>query len=216
LIHDEGNTRENLEGNCSRRAFSEEETHMITVRVCDTARKTFDRFVEQDGTTTFVSVPQGTIPQMLAFAMKPGFHACIEVDGEEVSCVALDEPATPIDVPAASKPSGAGSLLRNLIGGSRSQNRNPFPSEMTVLVRRDSAGGQVVGTFKFHLLDPVSYAATLEQKLQESAARSTTPPVVYTNDHHLPGTVPACWNCSTPLAGDCCNNCGHCQDHQTQ
>jgi len=198
------------------RASSEEETHMITVRVCDTARKTFDRFVEQDGTTTFVSVPHGTIPQMLAFAQKPGFHACIEVDGEEVFCVALDEPATPIALPSASKPSGAGNLLRNLIGGGKSQNRSPFPRELTVLVRRDSQEGQVAGTFKFHLLDPVSFAATLEQKLQESAARSITPPVVYTNDHHLPGTVPACWNCSSPLAGECCNNCGHCQDHQTQ
>ncbi len=190
---------------------------MITVRVCDTARKSFDRFVEQDGTTTFVKVPLGTIPQMLAFAQKPGFHACIEVDGEEVSCVALDESATPIAVPTPSKSSGAGNILRNLIGGAgKNQKRNPFPSELTVLVRRDSEGGPVVGTFKFHLLDPVSFAATLEQKLQESAARSTEPPLLYSTDHHLPGTVPTCWNCSSPLNGECCNNCGHCQDHQAQ
>jgi hypothetical protein len=186
---------------------------MITVRVCDTARKTFDRFVEQDGTTTFVSVPPGTVPQMLAFAQKPGFHACIEVDGEEISCVALDEPATFISLPEASKPSRTGSILRNLLGGgSKEQGKSPFPSQLTVLVRRDSSEGQVVGTFKFHLLEPISFATTLEHKIQESAARRTTPPVVYTNDHHLPGSVPACWNCSSPLAGDCCNNCGHCQD----
>ena len=135
---------------------------MITVRVCDTARKTFDRFVEQDGTTTFVSVPLGTKPQMLAFAQKPGFHACIEVDGEEVFCVALDEPATPIDLPLAPKPSRSSNLLRNLLGsGSRSTEKSPIPSELTVLVRRDSSEGQVVGTFKFHLLDPVSFATTL-------------------------------------------------------
>lgn len=190
---------------------------MITVRVCDTTRKTLDRFVEQDGTTTFVSVPHGITPQMLAFAQKPGFHACIEVDGEGVSCIALDEPATPIDLPAVSKPSRPGAYLRNLLGGgSKDQGKSPFPRELTVLVRRDSEEGQVVGTFKFHLLDPVSFATTLEHKLQESASRSTTPPVVYTNDHHLPGTVPSCWNCSSPLHGECCNNCGHCQDHQAQ
>jgi len=187
---------------------------MITVRVCDTARKTFDRFEEQDGTTTFVSVPQGTAPQMLAFAQKPGFHACIEVDGEEVSCVSLDEPATSIQIPEANKPSRGGFSLRGLLGSSSKQPAKPtFPRELTVLVRRDTNEGQVVGTFKFHLLDPVSFATTLEHKVQESAARSTTPPVVYTNDHRKPGSVPACWNCSSPLAGDCCNNCGHCQDH---
>lgn len=186
---------------------------MITVRVCDTAHKTFDRFVEQDGTTTFVSVPPGTVPQMLAFAQKPGFHACIEVDGEEKLCVALDEPATHISLPEAEKPSRTSSLFRNLLGGgSKESGKSPFPSELTVLVRRDSSEGPVVGTFKFHLLEPVSFATTLEHKIQESAARRTTPPVVYTKDHHLPGSVPACWNCSSPLAGDCCNNCGHCQD----
>lgn len=188
---------------------------MITVRVCDTARKTLDRFVEQDGTTTFVSVPHGTMPQMLAYAMKPGFHACIEVDGEEQFCVALDQAATPINLPQPAKPSRPGLLFRNLIGGSNRlpDNRPTFPSEFTVLVRRDSQEGQVIGTFKFHLLNPVAFATTLEHKIQESAARSTTPPVVYTTDHHLPGTVPSCWNCSSPLHGDCCTACGHCQDH---
>ncbi len=195
---------------------------MITVRVCDTARKTLDRFVEQDGTTTFVSVPHGTVPQLLAFAMKPGFHACIEVDGEEQFCVSLDEPATTIDLPVASKPSRPGQLFRSLIGGGLRGNKTAepqaptFPSEFTVLVRRDSQEGPVIGTFKFHLLNPVSFATTLEHKIQDSAARSTTPPVVYTTDHHLPGTVPTCWNCSSPLHGDCCTACGHCQDHNQE
>lgn len=190
---------------------------MITVRVCDkTARKTLDRFVEQDGTTTFVSVPHGTVPQMIAIAMKPGFHACIEVDGAELFCVALDKTGqpTPIDVPVVSKPSRSGSIFRSLLsgGGSKEPAKSPFPSQITVLVRRDSVEGQVVGTFKFHLLDPVSFTTTLDQKIQESVERSLVPPVVYTNDHHLPGSVPSCWNCSTPLNSDCCNNCGHCQD----
>ena len=68
---------------------------------------------------------------------------------------------------------GAGLLREEL--GAPGRSRGRLLRDLLHL-RRDSEEGQVVGTFKFHLLDPVSFATTLEHKLQESASRSTTPP----------------------------------------
>lgn len=184
---------------------------MITVRVCDkNDRKQFERFVESGSTTTFVHVPSGKQAQLLAFSPKPGFHACIEIDGAEVVCVSLDEAQTDIEIPKPPKPTRSELIIRGIFGGSRAPVK--VTSELTVLVRRDSAEGQVVGTYKFHLLDSLAFAATLERKIQESADRSVTPPVVYTTDHHLPGGRVPCWNCGAPLTAECCTGCGSCPD----
>ncbi|HEY9867694.1 MAG TPA: hypothetical protein V6D08_00680 [Candidatus Obscuribacterales bacterium] len=190
---------------------------MITVRVCDKlAHKPFDRFVQKDGTTTYVRVPraeQGRA-QLMVFSEQPDFHACIEVDGEELMCVPLDAPQVAIELPQAEKKSGPSFLkLHNLFGG-KGNSGGSSPASFTVLIRRGSSEGQVIGTYNFQILDDIAYATTLEAKLQEASERNIAPPVVFSTDHRLPGSVRTCWNCSTPLSGDCCSNCGCCQDSE--
>lgn len=193
---------------------------MITVRVCDkVAHKPFDRFAQKDSTTTFVRVPHGQMiqAQLMVFAERRGYHACIEVDGEELLCVPLETERTAIELPEPPKRSrDSFPFPFNMIGFSRSSNRSGANrtggSSFTVLIRRGSNEGQVVGTYVFQLLDEVSFAATLESQLQEAREKKMAPPVVYTTDHHMPGAVKTCWNCHTPLSGECCGNCGCCQD----
>lgn len=188
---------------------------MITVRVCDqVAHKPFDRFNQKDSTTTYVRVPRALLPtaQLMVFAEHHGFHACIEVDGEELLCVPLEGPRTAIDLPEPPK-HNVGAFLRPLTFFARgSGHSQPQTNTFTVLIRRGSNEGQVVGTYVFQLLDEVTFAATLESHLQEAREKRTAPPVVYTTDHHQPGSLRTCWNCNTPIQGECCSNCGCCQE----